>query len=49
MRAANDLLSQYAQYHRDQRNIASHFVGVPMVVFAVGVLLAHPTFSAGSA
>jgi uncharacterized membrane protein YGL010W len=44
MRAAIDLLSQYAQYHRDRRNIASHFVGIPMIVFAIGVLLAKPTF-----
>ena len=45
MRPAVDLLSQYAEYHRDRRNIASHFVGVPMIVFAVGVLLARPTFT----
>ena len=45
MRAATDLLSQYALYHRDRRNIASHFVGVPMIVFAVGVLLAKPAFA----
>lgn len=44
MRPAIDLLSQYAQYHRDRRNIASHFVGIPMIVFAIGVLLAKPTF-----
>lgn len=42
MRPAIDLLSQYALYHRDRRNIASHFVGIPMIVFAVGVLLARP-------
>ncbi len=47
MRAATDLLSGYAQYHRDQRNIASHFVGVPLIVFAVGVLLARPAFQLG--
>jgi uncharacterized membrane protein YGL010W len=47
MRAANDLLSRYAQYHRDQRNIASHFVGVPMIVFALGVLFARPAFELG--
>jgi uncharacterized membrane protein YGL010W len=47
MRAATDLLSGYAQYHRDQRNILSHFVGVPLIVFAVGVLLARPAFSLG--
>ena len=40
-RPANDLLVQYATYHRDRRNIASHFVGIPMIVLAVGVLLAR--------
>ena len=45
MRHALDLLSQYAAYHRDRRNIASHFIGVPMIVFAIGVLLAHPSFN----
>ena len=47
MRPALDLLSQYAQYHRDRRNIVSHFVGVPMIVFALGVLLARPAFVLG--
>ena len=47
MRHAVDLLSQYAAYHRDRRNIISHFIGVPMIVFAVGVLLARPAFSLG--
>jgi uncharacterized membrane protein YGL010W len=41
MRAATELLSQYAVYHRDRRNIISHFV------FAVGVLLARPAFALG--
>ena len=44
MRPALDLLSQYAEYHRDRRNIVSHFIGVPMIVFAAGVLLARPSF-----
>ncbi len=43
-RPALQLLQQYADYHRDRRNIATHFVGVPMIVFAVGVLLARPGF-----
>jgi len=47
MRPALDLLSQYAAYHRDRRNIVSHFVGVPMIVFALGVLLARPAFVLG--
>jgi uncharacterized membrane protein YGL010W len=48
MRTATDLLAQYAEYHRDRRNIATHFVGVPMIVFAVSVLLARPSFALGS-
>ena len=40
-RTTLDLLTQYATYHRDRRNIATHFVGVPMIVFGIGVLLAR--------
>lgn len=43
-RPAVALLGQYAEYHRDRRNIATHFVGVPMIVFAVGVLLSGVHF-----
>jgi uncharacterized membrane protein YGL010W len=46
-RPAVDLLAQYAEYHRDQRNIQTHFVGVPMIVFAVGVLLSVPAVQIG--
>jgi uncharacterized membrane protein YGL010W len=42
MRTATDLLAQYADYHRDRRNIVSHFIGVPMIVFGIAVLLARP-------
>ncbi len=41
MRSTSELLSQYAQYHRDRRNIATHFVGVPLIVMAVGTLLSR--------
>jgi uncharacterized membrane protein YGL010W len=47
MRTSTELLVQYAAYHRDRRNIVSHFVGVPLIVFAVGVLLARPTLTTG--
>lgn len=47
MRQATELMVQYAAYHRDRRNIATHFVGVPMIVFAVGALLARPVFTVG--
>jgi uncharacterized membrane protein YGL010W len=45
-RPADLLLKQYAEYHRDRRNIATHLVGVPMIVFGVGVLLSRPAFDA---
>lgn len=47
MRTATELLAQYAEYHRDRRNIVSHFVGVPMIVFGAGVLLARPAVVTG--
>lgn len=42
MRNATDLLVQYATYHRDRRNIVSHFIGIPMIVCAIGALLSRP-------
>jgi len=32
-------LTQYAAYHRDRRNIATHFAGIPMIVFALVLAL----------
>ncbi len=46
MKTLVDHLSNYATYHRDRRNIATHFVGIPMIVFAVQVLLARPSLAA---
>jgi uncharacterized membrane protein YGL010W len=43
----NDLLGQlakYAAYHRDRRNIATHFVGIPMIVLGIAALLARPSW-----
>jgi uncharacterized membrane protein YGL010W len=45
MRKATELMVQYAAYHRDRRNITTHFLGIPLIVFAVGVLLARPGFT----
>jgi uncharacterized membrane protein YGL010W len=44
MRSLADHLSNYAAYHRDRRNLATHFVGVPMIVGAVAILLSRPVF-----
>ena len=38
MRNEQQLLTQYVVYHRDRRNITTHFIGVPMIVFAIGGL-----------
>ena len=48
MRTATDLLSQYAAYHRDPRNIATHFVGIPLIFVAVAVLLSRPGWPMGA-
>lgn len=42
MKSLVEHLSTYAHYHRDQRNITTHFVGIPMIVFAVSALLSRP-------
>ncbi|MGM9484723.1 DUF962 domain-containing protein [Roseateles sp. NT4] len=47
-RPALDLMAQYAAYHRDRRNIATHFVGIPLIVFAISVLLARAEFTVGN-
>jgi uncharacterized membrane protein YGL010W len=43
-RPAVDLLGRYAEVHRDRRNIQTHLVGVPLIVLALGLLLARPAF-----
>jgi uncharacterized membrane protein YGL010W len=45
MKACVDYLSGYAEYHRDRRNIMTHLVGVPMIVFAVILFLSRPHFA----
>lgn len=47
MKTIVDQLANYAAYHRERRNIATHFVGIPMIVVAVQVLLARPTLMIG--
>lgn len=44
MKTLIDHLSQYADYHRDPRNIHTHFVGVPMIMQAVTILLSRPAW-----
>ena len=43
-RSAEVLMVQYAHYHRDRRNIVTHFVGIPLIFLAIAVLLASPVW-----
>jgi uncharacterized membrane protein YGL010W len=45
MRTLTEQLSAYAAYHRDRRNIATHFVGIPMIVLSVFAFTARTTAS----
>ncbi|WP_322106586.1 DUF962 domain-containing protein [Paraburkholderia sp. J41] len=48
MRNLTEQLTQYAAYHRDTRNIGTHFVGIPLIVLALAVLLSRPAFALGA-
>lgn len=41
MRTLEPLLIQYAAYHRDRRNLRTHFFGVPMIAFSIVLALAQ--------
>lgn len=47
MKSLVEHLTVYATYHRDRRNIATHFFGIPMIVVGIATLLARPAFSLG--
>jgi uncharacterized membrane protein YGL010W len=48
MKTLTEQLTQYAAYHRDRRNIATHFAGIPMIVLALAVLLSRPAWTVGA-
>ncbi|HEX5356043.1 MAG TPA: Mpo1-like protein [Aquabacterium sp.] len=45
MKTLTEQLTQYATYHRDRRNIITHFVGIPMIVASMCILLSRPALS----
>lgn len=47
MKTLVDHLANYAAYHRNRRNIISHFIGIPAIVLAVAVLLSRPGLALG--
>ncbi len=42
MKTLAEQLSQYATCHRDRRNIATHYFGIPLILLAVTALLSRP-------
>ena len=44
MTKLEQLLSQYAAYHLDHKNILTHFVGIPLIVFSILCLTARAGF-----
>ncbi len=47
MKTLQQQLAQYASYHRDRRNVATHFVGIPLIVLALCALLSRPVLVLG--
>ena len=48
MQGIEQNLTQYAAYHRDRRNISTHFAGIPLIMFALIVALAALSFELGT-
>ncbi len=48
MRTLLDHLTSYAEYHRDRRNIATHYAGVPVIVLSFLALLSRPALHVGA-
>ena len=42
MKTMQQHLTAYDAYHRDRRNVITHFIGIPMIVLAVVTLLSRP-------
>jgi uncharacterized membrane protein YGL010W len=47
LKTLTEQLARYAAYHRDRRNIATHFIGIPMIVFSLAIMLSHPASTLG--
>ena len=47
MKSLTQQLGNYAAYHRDRRNVMTHFVGIPLIVLAAAILLSRPTVAVG--
>ncbi len=48
MKTLIDHLANYASYHRHVRNVATHFVGIPVIVVSVMALLGRAALDVGA-
>lgn len=48
MKSIAEQLAMYSCYHRDGRNIATHMLGIPLIVIAITALLGRPEWVVGS-
>ena len=42
MKTIVEHLAQYAAYHRNRKNVATHLIGIPMIVVGILTLLSRP-------
>lgn len=47
MRTLTQHLTQYAAYHRNGRNVATHCIGIPLIVVGINALLARVGMDVG--
>jgi uncharacterized membrane protein YGL010W len=47
MKPLAEHLGTYAAYHQDRRNVATHFVGIPLIVVGVEAILAEACMAGG--
>lgn len=47
MKTITDHLANYAAYHRNKKNIATHLIGIPLIVVAIEILLSRPVWLLG--
>ena len=44
MKSIAEQIALYGAYHQDKRNVATHFLGIPMIVFGIAILLSRPAY-----
>ena len=47
MKTLDQHLAQYAAYHQDRRNVATHFVGIPLIILGIVFALSTVSFAVG--